>query len=612
MITKNFMKYVIVIFFLYSNVFCQDLQIAKVEPPSWWSGMKTNKLQLMVYGKNLNDCKVYSESKSIKVTKVHKADNPDYLFVDVTINKNAKPGNYRLTFQKDEHKIMIDYPLLKREKTPNRHQGFDTEDVVYLIMPDRFADGDTSNNISKKLLNDFKPGDRLGRHGGDLLGIIKQLSYFNDLGVTSLWLTPVLENNTSISYHGYAASDLYKIDERLGSNETYKLLVDKAHENGIKIIYDHVSNHISINHQWVKNPPIADWLNGTVENHLNAWHDKMILTDIHGAGITNKHVTEGWFVNEMADLNQRNLFVKNYLIQNTIWWIEYSGIDGIREDTYPYVFPEFTSEWAKRILEEYPTFNIVGEVWTGETAYLAPFQKSSRLFKKIDTNLPVVTDFALQNAYEDYLKGKAGLYSFYDALAKDYLYENPNNLLTFADNHDIARAMFISNKNVDKVKIVFTHLLTSRGIPQILYGTEVGIVGGSDHGDLREDFRGGFPGNSTSAFENSGRTDYENDIYDFFKKLISLRKKYKSLSCGKLIHLPPINSVYIYTKQNKDELMLVLLNGDNSSKEIDLEKLKSIIGKNVKFFDVWDEKHVEFVNGKISVEPYDRKIYRID
>jgi len=610
--TRNILKYIIAILFVYVNVFCQNLLIQKIEPPNWWTGMKTNKLQLMIYGERLNGCKVLSGSKDIKVTKVHNAESQKYLFVDITINKNAKPGNYQLIFSKEGQKTKIDYPLLKREESPKKQQGFNTEDVVYLIMPDRFADGDTSNNISNNLINDFKPGDRLGRHGGDLLGIINRLPYFNDLGVTSLWLTPVLENNTSISYHGYAASDLYKVDERLGSNETYKLLVDKAHENGIKIIYDHVSNHISINHKWVKNPPFEDWLNGTVQNHLNAWHDKMILTDIHGADITNKHVTEGWFVDEMADLNQRNPFMKNYLIQNTIWWIEYSGIDGIREDTYPYVFPEFTSEWAKRILEEYTTFNIVGEVWTGETAYLAPFQKGSRLFNKIDTNLPVVTDFALQNAYEDYLNGKAGLYSFYDALAKDYLYENSNNLLTFADNHDISRAMFISNKSVDKVKIVFTHLLTSRGIPQILYGTEVGIVGGSDHGDLREDFRGGFPGNSTSAFEKSGRTDYENDIYNFFKKLISLRKKYKSLSSGKLIHLPPINNVYIYTKQNKDDLMLVMLNGDNSRKEIDIEILRSIIGKNVKLFDVWDEKHVENINEKMTVEPYGRKIYKIN
>ena len=331
-----------------------------------------------------------------------------------------------------------------------------------------------------------------------------------------------------------------------------------------------MSNHIGTNHPWVKNLPFNDWLNGTPENHLNAWHDKMVLNDIHGSDITKDHLTKGWFVDDMADMNQNNPFLKKYLIQNTIWWIEYAGIDGIREDTYPYVFPEFLSDWAEQILNEYPHLNIVGEVWTGETAYLAPFQKGSKLNKNLDTNLPVVTDFALQNAYESYLQGRSNLYSIYDVIAKDYLYEDSNNLLVFADNHDIPRVMFSSKENIPKVKLVFAHMLTARGIPEILYGTEIGIVGNQEHGYLRENFRGGFPDSKGTAFTEEGRTEKENDLYSFFKKLISIRKKYSSLEEGTLKHLAPVDNVYIYTKENtkdnKKEKMLILLNGDNSPK----------------------------------------------
>ncbi len=609
---KLLLKTVLAILVFTGNLFCQDLKIEKIEPPNWWAGMKTNNIQLMVYGDNLTGSKVISASQNLKVKKVYDAESKYYLFVDLSINKNAKPGNYKLSFSKAGQKLEIDFPLLKREISANRNSGFGTSDIVYLIMPDRFADGDTTNNVSKNLINDFKPGDPLGRHGGDIRGIINHLSYFNELGVTALWLTPVLENNTPISYHGYAASNLYKIDERLGTNETYKEFVTKAHEKNIKIIYDHVANHISTNHPWVKNPPFADWLNGTEKNHLNAWHDKMILSDIHGAKLTKDHVEKGWFVEEMADLNQNNKFVNKYLIQNSIWWIEYAGIDGIREDTYPYVFPEFTSVWAKNILDEYPKFNIVGEVWTGETAYLAPYQKNSSLNKNFNTNLPVVTDFALQNAYEDYLKGKSGLYSIFNALAKDYLYENPNDLLIFADNHDVARALFNADGNANKLKIVFTHLLTSRGIPQILYGTEIGIVGRADHGYLRADFRGGFPGDSQSAFEKSGRSEFENNIYDFFAKLISIRKKYNSLSSGTLTHLPPVNNVYIYTKKNEKELMLIMLNGDDKQKEIDKSMIESLYGKEPKLFDVWNNAEMNFVNDKITIEPYGRIILKVN
>jgi glycosidase len=574
--------------------------------------MKKNKIQLMVYGENLSDYKASANSSKIVVKKIYSIENKNYSFVDISIMPGIKPGNYKLSFAKGKETVNVDFPILKREKSGKRFQGFNAEDIVYLIMPDRFADGDTSNNKIDGMINDFKRGDPLARHGGDLQGIINHLSNLNNLGVNALWLTPVIENNHPISYHGYAATDLYKIDPRLGTNEKYKEFVESAHQQEIKVIFDHVNNHISINHPWMQNPPTPDWFNGTKENHLNAWHDKAVSWDIHKEQITIDHLTKGWFVDEMPDLNQNNIFVKNYLIQNTIWWIEYACMDGIREDTYPYITPQFSSEWAKEVLNEYPTFNIVGEVWSGETVILAPYQKGSKLNKGLDTNLPVVTDFALSDAYRMYLNGKSDLYSIYKVIAQDYLYVNPNNLLTFVDNHDVARTMFEAKGDVAKVKLVFTHLLTSRGIPQILYGTEIGIVGSENHGYLRADFRGGFPGDESSAFDSIGRTTYENDLFSFFKKIIELRKKYKSLSSGELKHLAPINNVYIYAKEFKNEKMLIMLNGDNLKKEVDGNIIENVCGKIMKLYDVVNKTYSNIIDGKFIIEPLSANVFLIE
>ncbi len=574
--------------------------------------MKHNKIQLMIYGENLSNYKASFNTSRIKVEKIYNLANKNYSFIDISISRTISPGDYKIVFSKGKNKIQIDYPIHKRESASGKYQGFNSQDIVYLIVPDRFADGDTSNNKIEGMINDFKPGDPLARHGGDLQGIINHLNYFNNLGVTSLWLTPVLENNHNISYHGYAATNLYKIDPRLGTNELYKRLVNDAHKDGLKIIFDHVNNHISTNHPWVKNLPTPDWFNGTQENHINAWHDKAVRWDIHGEQITSEHLTKGWFVNDMADLNQDNPFVKNYLIENTIWWIEYSGIDGIREDTYPYISPKFSAEWAKEVLNEYPTFNIVGEVWTGEPAFLAPYQKDSKLNTGLNTNLPVITDFALRDAYDGYLSGKSGLYNIYNVLAKDYLYQNPNELLTFVDNHDMPRAMFRADRNVDKVKLVFTHLLTSRGIPEIFYGTEIGMVGNKEDGVIRSNFRGGFPGDSSSAFTYNGRTQKENELFSFFKKLIEIRKKYKSLSEGKLNHLAPIENVYIYTKKYKNETMLILLNGDNSAKEIDGNIIESVCGKSPKLLDVMNNTQQKIINGKLPLQSMSANILLVE
>lgn len=604
-------KIFILLFIVSLNVFSQTLQVTKIEPANWWTGMKLNKIQLMVYGKNLSHFNASFNTKNISVTSIHELENKDYGFVDIKISNSAKEGNYKLSFDQGGKKVAVDFPLLKRNNDKKIHRGFNREDVVYLIMPDRFSDGDSTNNKIAGMINEYAPNDHLGRHGGDFQGIINHLNYFVDLGVTSLWLTPVLENNKSISYHGYAATDLYKVDGRFGTNEKYKELVEKAHAAGLKIIYDHVSNHIGTNHPWVNNLPTPDWLNGTKQNHLNAWHDKMVTMDLYSVPTTHEHLTKGWFVDDMADLNQQNVYVKNYLIQNSIWWIEYAGIDGIREDTYPYADEKFLSDWAKIILNEYPNFNIVGEVWTGEVPFLAAFQKDSKLNKKINTNLPVVTDFAIQNAYSAFLNGNANLYRIYETVTKDFLYENPDNILTFADNHDIPRIMFEAKEDAAKAKLVLTHLLTARGVPQILYGTEIGMVGSREHGILRSNFPGGFYGDKANAFIKEGRTEKENDIFDYVHNLLLLRKKYSSLRIGALHHLPPQNNIYMYMKSLGDERILVIMNGDNKENEVDTSLINSLCGKWSKLVSLQNGIGKNFGNEKISVKPMTAEIYLV-
>ena len=593
------------------NIFCQDLTVNKVEPSNWWTGMKLNKVQLMVFGKNLSGFSVSANTKHISVESVHFLVNKDYSFVDLKISPKAAPGIYELKFNKDGKAISIEFPLYKRDLSKSLHQGFGVEDVVYLIMPDRFSDGDPGNNEINGMHNDYQPASSLGRHGGDLQGIINHLDYISNLGVTALWLNPVLENNKPVSYHGYAATDLYLVDKRLGTNEKYKELVKKAHETGLKIIYDHVSNHIGANHAWLNSLPMPDWFNGTKEKHLNAWHDKMIDFDIHGAAITNDYLRKGWFVDDMADLNQQNKYVSNYLIQNTIWWIEYSGLDGIREDTYPYADQKFLAEWSKAILNEYPHLNIVGEVWTGETAFLAAFQKDSKLNKGINTNLPVVTDFGIQNAYSDFLDGKSNLYRIYETVTKDFLYNNPDNILTFADNHDLARIMLVSKGNTAKVKLVLTHLLTSRGIPQLYYATELGMSGGWDDGLKRMNFPGGFKDDKSNAFTKEGRNEKENDLYNYTKKLLELRKKFPALAKGELKHLPILNNVYVYCKKLGTQIILVTLNGDDKKKEIEMSLIESLCGKQIKLFDLMNNTSPEITNGKLVLQPLSGNVLNI-
>ena len=587
-------SFAFLVFFCNSVSFSQSLSVNKIEPPNWWTGMKWNVVQLMVYGENLSDADVNFDEERLEIINIHSVENSNYLFVDVFIPNDIPEGDYVLTIRKDNKEIKREYPILSREFQVESHKGFNNEDVIYLIFADRFCDGNPTNNTIGDSLEEFRSTDIDGRKGGDIEGIISKLDYLQNLGVTAIWITPMLENNMWMSYHGYAATNLYKIDPRFGSIELYKTLILEAHKRGMKIILDHVSNHIGINHIWIKNLPMNDWLNGTQENHLKAHHDKLAFLDIHGDSSTVKFTTNGWFEDYMPDLNQRNLFLKKYLIQNTLWWIEYSGIDGIREDTYPYSDQKYLSEWAASILTDYPSFSIVGEIWKGVPSVISGYQNNSPVREhEFESNLPAVTDFAFADAVRFYLSGEKSISEVYETLAQDIVYDDPNNLVVFMDNHDMERAMFIANGNDKKVKLALNLLLFTRGIPVIFYGTEIGISGGKSHGELRAPFPGGFTEDTTNAFLEAGRSEKQNEMFYYLKELLKLRQEYPVLSKGEFRHIYFGEDLYVIIKTYEGEQAAVIMNTGEKKITIQSSQIQMFLSNVKKLVNLKSDKVIQ-------------------
>lgn len=567
-------RYKIAIVFFLSfllQLSAQQISVSRIEPGNWWVNMKHNRIQLMVYGENLSGLEASFNTRAISVKKIHQTPNPSYAFIDIEISPKAAAGSYVLTLKNKSSRSETVFPLLQRKDPRGLYQGFSNSDIIYLITPDRFADGDTTNNMRADMIEKHPKSSPIGRHGGDLQGLMEKLDYIRDLGITALWVSPLVENNTEVSYHGYGITDHYRIDPRFGTNEMYKKFVAESHSRGMKVILDHVNNHIGLNHPWSKILPTPDWYNGTPANHEMTRHYNRSVFDLNSPQQVRDNTAKGWFVDEMPDLNQKNPYVQNYLIQNTIWWIEFSGLDGIREDTYVYNDLEYQIRWEKEILNEYPSMNIVGEVWIGDPVFVAAFQKDNNVVRTRKASLPALIDFPFRDAITDVLSGNKGIYSFYEIIAKDMLYGNPENLVTFVDNHDISRLMYIVKNDLKSYKLGLQILMTMRGIPQIYYGTELGITGKEDHGSIRENFTGGFPEDPRNAFTRTGRTDRENEIYDYLKKLIGLRRNYKALSTGKLYHYPPVNEVYSYFRISDREKIFVVINNSKDKQQLDIQ-----------------------------------------
>jgi glycosidase len=553
---------------IFSNVISAQ-KIDRIEPPSWFTGMKETSLQLMVYGKEIGSFNVFTDYPGVKITTLVKTNNPNYLFVNLNISSNTLPGNITLIFTRGKQKLTYNYLLLAHPSEPA--MGFNTSDVIYLLMPDRFANGDPANDNVEGMLEKADRTNPNGRHGGDLKGIADHLNYIKDLGVTGIWLNPFLENNqSSFSYHGYSITDLYRVDPRYGSNEEFKDLVSKAHNMGLKLVMDMIFNHIGSGHWWMKDLPSSDWVH-QFSSFTRTNYRASAYMDPYAAKSDADQMEKGWFDNTMPDLNQSNPLVEIYLIQNSLWWIAYFGIDGIRMDTYPYPEKNMMSRWAKRVTDEFPGFFIVGEVWYQQEALTAYWSFNKINSDGYESNLPSVTDFPLSlathRAFNEPDSWTDGVARFYLILSQDFLYSDPFRNVIFLDNHDLTRYFTQTGMRPDIYKMALAFILTTRGIPQFYYGTEIVMEGDKNRGDgfLREDFPGGWNGDAKNAFTGQKLSETEKDAYTFAKKLLKWRKGKEVIHSGQLKQFIPENNLYVYFRYNAKETVMVVLN--NSDKE---------------------------------------------
>ncbi|MDE6190645.1 MAG: glycoside hydrolase family 13 protein [Muribaculum sp.] len=562
-------------------------KIDRIEPPYWWTGMKQDTLQLMVYGPKIADSSVSLQYPGVTLAETVHLENPDYLLLYLDIADTAKPGDIKITFSGKKGKSTVNYQLKQRDRKGEDYVGFDASDVLYLIMPDRFAKGDTTDDAKKCSALQYPTvddrDDPNGRHGGDIEGMRRHLGYIDSLGVTAVWVNPVLTNDMpGGAYHGYATTDYYNIDPRFGSNKEWRKFVADAHKRGIKVVMDMIFNHSGSNHPWFTNRPTRDWFNFP-DKYVQTNYRLSTIHDPYASEYDKKRTVDGWFVESMPDLNQRNPHLMKYLIQNSIWWIEDSKINGIRMDTYPYADMDAMAEWIKAVEREYPNFNIVGECWYNNEGSEAFWQRNSYVNRQRNPELPTVMDFVLSIKARDAFSGQTdrltGLNDIYDHLSLDFLFPQPQKILTFLDNHDTDRFLLEEPETLGWWKQAITFLLTSRGIPQIYYGTEILMNGSKEKSDgyVRRDFPGGFPGDKVNAFTAKGRTPLQNEAHDFMAKLLNWRKGNKVISEGSLKHFMPENGIYVYQRKLGDKDVIVMMNGNDSPVTTTMERTLEIL-----------------------------------
>jgi glycosidase len=561
-----------------------DTNLQRVEPPFWWAGMKNPRVQLLVHGKNIASTHPVIAYQGVRIEQVIRVENPNYLFVNLLLLDNVNAADFTIDFQRDGKSAhRYDYRLLPRAPGSAERRGFDNSDVMYLITPDRFVNGDLSNDNVSGMKEAHNRAFKGGRHGGDIAGLIQSLDYIQDMGFTSIWVNPVLENDQpSYSYHGYSTTDFYKVDARFGSNEDYARLGQLGQEKGVKLIMDMIVNHCGSEHWWMKDLPTADWINFD-NKFVNTNHQKTVIQDPYVAAVDYKKFVDGWFVETMPDLNQRNPLMATYLIQNSIWWIEYAGLAGIRMDTYPYPDMHFMTDWTCQVMAEYPYFNVVGEEWKGNPAIVAYWQRGKQNPNGYVSCLPSLMDFPLQEAMWNALDKNArpnAWMGLYEMLANDFIYADPYNLVVFPDNHDMDRFFTRVSEDLDLFKLGIVYTLTTRGIPQLYYGTEVlmsntGHPG--DHGIIRTDFPGGWPGDKVNAFTNAGLSQQQIAAKAFIKKLATWRKTATAVHTGKLRHFIPQNGVYVYFRYNDQQKVMVALNRSDRAQVLDLNRFREIL-----------------------------------
>jgi glycosidase len=580
-----------------SSLYAQ--KIDRIEPPNWWVGMENNQLELLIYGKDISQYTPSVENKNIQILGIKKTENSNYLFLNLDLSK-AVIGKFNINFSKKgkRNNFSVAYELKKRIKDSKLKEGFNSSDVIYLITPDRFANGDITNDIVKTMKEKtINRKDDYGRHGGDIKGIKDHLDYINEMGFTAIWPTPLLTNDMkSNSYHGYAMTDFYQVDPRFGTLEDYKDLSKSAKNKGIKLIMDQVENHIGIEHWWMKDLPAKDWVNyqENFENNKETTysnHRRTTNQDLYASRTDKERMSNGWFASSMPDLNQRNPLLAKYLIQNSIWWIETLDLGGIRQDTYPYSDKQFMADWAGAIMKEYPNFSIVGEEWSTNPLLVGYWQKGAKNKDGYQSNLTSTMDFPMQKAIVDGLNEDetwgTGLVKIYEGLANDFSYSDPKNIMIFPDNHDMSRIYTQLGEDVTKTKMALGYLLALPRISQIYYGTEVLISDAAkpgDHGLIRTDFPGGWKDDKVNGFTGEGLKADQAEMQLFLKKVLNYRKNSEAIHSGKTIHFAPQNGVYVLFRINNDEMVAVILNKKEQPISLNLNRFEEVglTGKSVK------------------------------
>lgn len=584
------------IIFLSLAVYGQQIN---VEPAFWWSGMQETELQLMISGKDIASYKATIQSNNVYLKEAVTLESPNYqiLYLDIA---NSKPEKFDIVFTNGKKKITYNYELKQRDPKRLNIESFNSSDVLYLIMPDRFANGDPSNDqIEMRMPYKVDRNDPNARHGGDLKGISDRLDYLSDLGVTAIWLNPVLENDMEGgSYHGYATTDYYRVDPRFGTNEEYAKLISDAHSKGIKVVMDMIFNHCGSDHPWMSDLPSKDWINN-LDEYVQTSHMKEMYFDNYASEYDKSKMVDGWFVPTMPDLNQRNRHVAKYLIQNSIWWIEFSGVDGIRQDTYPYADYNMMIDWCNAVYKEYPEYNIVGEAWLNNPIGTAFWQKDSKLNNRENTQLKSVMDFRFMGLshsafFEETTEWNGGLHNIYDHMTYDFIYPDIHNVLRFLDNHDTDRFLKEYPADLSGWKQGIAFLLTMPGTPQLYYGTELLMNGNKSKsdGNIRLDVPGGWAGDKTNQFDRSGRDKIQNEAFDYLKKLLHWRKGNQTVANGKMKHYVPQKGVYVYERYLDGKNVLVFMNGTSGDVEINLDRYAESVKGKQSWRDVLSEKTV--------------------
>lgn len=580
-----------------SEVSISNTTLERVEPTNWWIGFKNISLQLLVKEDNIGSSKPSISYAGVSIKKVNKARSENYLFIDLEIDKSTKAGTFDILFTfEDGTKKVHTYELKARVNSADKYVGFNSSDAIYLITPDRFSNGDETNDINKDLKDtSLDRTDGYKRHGGDLQGIINHVDYISDLGFTTVWPTPVLTNDMPKgSYHGYAITDYYQVDPRFGTLDDYKNLADKLRKKEMKLIMDQIANHCGLEHWWMKDLPFKDWVNNqknyedNIENwnwktNINSNHRRTTNQDLYASEIDRKENNEGWFVAEMPDLNQRNPFMAKYIIQNSIWWIETLGLGGIRQDTYPYPDKDFMANWAGTIMNEYPNFSIVGEEWSYNPLLVGYWQKGAQNKDGYESNLKSTMDFPMQKSIIDGINEEEswdnGLVKLYEGLANDFQYATPKDIMVFLDNHDKSRLYTEVNEDVTKAKMALSYMLMLPRIPQVYYGTEIlmdDTAKPGDHGLIRTDFPGGFKGDKRNAFTKDGLSDAQKMMQSFVTKILNYRKNSDAIQNGKTIHFAPFMGTYFLFRTKDNETVVHIINKNDTSITIDLKRYSEV------------------------------------